>query len=43
VTVDPDLIGGFVFELDGRRLDASVRSQLDRIRRQLVDESSRLV
>ena len=42
-SVDPELIGGFVFELDGRRLDASVRSKLDRIRRQLVDESSRLV
>lgn len=42
-SVDPELIGGFVFELDGRRLDASVRSQLDRLRRSLIDESSRIV
>lgn len=42
-SVDPELIGGFVFELDGRRLDASVRSQLDRIRRSLIDEGSRIV
>lgn len=42
-SVDPELIGGFVFEIDGRRLDASVRSQLERIRRSLVDETSRLV
>jgi F-type H+-transporting ATPase subunit delta len=42
-SVDPELIGGFVFELDGRRLDASVRSQLERIRRSLIDEGSRIV
>ena len=41
--VNPDLIGGFVFELDGRRLDASVKSHLDRIRREMIDESSRIV
>lgn len=40
---DPELIGGFIFELDGRRLDASVKSQLERIRRSLIDESSRIV
>lgn len=26
--VDPELIGGFVLDVDGRRLDASVRTQL---------------
>ena len=42
-SVNPELIGGFVFELDGNRLDASVRTQLDRIRRQIIDDSSRIV
>lgn len=42
-SVDPELIGGFVFELDGNRLDASVRTQLDRLRRQIIDDSSRIV
>ena len=41
--VEPDLIGGFIFELDGYRIDASVRSRIDKIRRCLVDDSSRIV
>ena len=41
--VSPELIGGFVFELDGCRLDASVRSHLDRIHRQLVEKNNRIV
>lgn len=32
---DPDLIGGFVIEIDDCRMDASVRGQLDSIRRSL--------
>ena len=42
-SVDPELIGGFVFELDGYRLDASVRTRLDKIRQCLVDDNSRIV
>ena len=42
-SVDPELIGGFVFELDGYRLDASVRTRLDKIRQILVDDHSRIV
>lgn len=42
-TLEPELIGGFVFELDGYRLDASVRNHLDRIRRQLVEKNNRIV
>lgn len=42
-TVDPDIIGGFMLEIDGYRLDATVRSQLERIRRRLIDETDRLV
>ena len=41
--VDPQLIGGFVFELDGYRLDASVRTRLEKIRQCLVDDNSRIV
>lgn len=41
--VDPDLIGGFVLELDGYRLDASIRSALDRIRKHLIDDGNRIV
>ncbi len=33
--VDPDILGGFVFELDYNRFDASVATQLKRIKRQL--------
>lgn len=40
---DPDLLGGFVFELDGYRLDASVEGQLARIRRQIVEKNNRIV
>lgn len=42
-SVDPQLLGGFVFELDGYRLDASVRTRLEKIRQCLVDDSSRIV
>ena len=42
-SVNEDLLGGFVFELDGYRLDASVRSQLDRISRKLVDDTNRII
>lgn len=43
VDVDPELLGGFVFELDGYRLDASVRTRLEKIRQCMVDENSRIV
>jgi F-type H+-transporting ATPase subunit delta len=35
-TVDPELIGGIVLQVGSRRLDASVRGRLDRLRRRLV-------
>ena len=41
--VNPDIIGGFVFELDGYRLDASVESRLERLRRQLIEKNNRIV
>lgn len=36
VVIDPKQIGGFILDTDGYRLDASVLSQLDSIRSQLV-------
>ena len=42
-SVDPELLGGFIFELDGVRLDASVQGHLARIRRQLVEKNNRIV
>ena len=41
--VDPELLGGFVIELRNEMLDASVRTQIDRIRRQLVQKNKRII
>lgn len=41
--VDPDIVGGFVFDIDDYRLDASVRSSIDAVRRQFIDKNKRLV
>ena len=34
--VDPQLIGGFVVNVDNERLDASVRQQLQQMRQHLI-------
>lgn len=41
--ISPEILGGFVFEMDGYRLDASVENQFRRIRRQLIDKNNRIV
>lgn len=41
--VDPDIIGGFVFDVDDYRLDASVRSSIEAVRRQFIEKNKRLV
>ena len=41
--VNPDIIGGFIFELEDIRLDASVESQFRKIRRQLIEKNNRIV
>ena len=41
--VDPELIGGFIFEIDGYRMDASVRTKLKKISDELIDNSSRII
>ena len=42
-TVDPSVIGGFIFEIDGMMLDASVSHKIEEIRRQFVDKNNRIV
>ena len=41
--VDPGLVGGFVFEIGDLLLDASVRHELDLIRKQFVERNRRIV
>ena len=41
--VDPEILGGFIFELDDLRLDASVASRFREIRRQLIEKNNRTV
>ncbi len=41
--VDPSLIGGFVVSVDDYVLDASVRSQIETIRRQFIKQNNRIV
>lgn len=39
----PDLLGGFVIEVDGMRLDASVLEQLRRLRNGMIEINGRIV
>ena len=43
VETDPDLIGGFVFEVDDYLVDSSVKRQLELIRRQFIRKNRRIV
>ena len=43
VEVDPSIMGGFVFNLEDWRMDASVESQFRKIRNTLVDNNNRIV
>jgi F-type H+-transporting ATPase subunit delta len=40
--VDPDIEGGFILYIDTYRLDASVKSQLKRIKQQFIAENSKI-
>ena len=41
--VDPSIEGGFIFEVDTYRLDASVATQLRRVKRQFIEKNRRIV
>ena len=41
--IDPEIIGGFIFDIDGYRLDASTASQLKSVRRQFIEKNRRII
>ncbi len=41
--VNPEILGGFIFELDDWRLDGSVEDHFRRIRRQLIENNNRII
>ena len=41
--VDPEIMGGFIFELDDWRLDASVECRFRKIKAKLIDNNNRIV
>ncbi len=41
--VDKNIIGGFIFEINNIRLDASVKTQIRQIRNELLDQNKRIV
>ena len=41
--VDPALIGGYRVEVDGLMMDASVRRQLQILKREFIEKSNRIV
>ena len=41
--VDPAIIGGYIIELAGYRMDASVANQLKRVKRQFIEKNRRIV
>lgn len=41
--IDPNIIGGYVIELSGYRLDASVVNQLKRVKQQFIARNRRIV
>lgn len=40
---DSSIMGGFIFQIDDLRLDASVRSQFERIKKQFVEKNKRII
>ncbi|WP_294629491.1 F0F1 ATP synthase subunit delta [uncultured Bacteroides sp.] len=41
--VDPSIEGGFIFDINDLRLDASVATQLKRVKQQFIDKNRRIV
>lgn len=41
--VDPSILGGIIFTVDGYRIDASVRRQLETLRTEFIDKNKRIV
>lgn len=41
--VNPDIIGGFIFEVDDLRMDASVLHQFEQIKKQFIEQNKRII
>ena len=41
--VDPNILGGFIFEIDDWRLDASVATQFELIKKQFIEKNKRII
>jgi len=41
--VDPSILGGFIFQIDDLRLDSSVRSQFEQIKKQFIEKNKRII
>ena len=41
--VDPSIEGGFIFDINDYRLDASIATQLKRVKQQFIDKNRRIV
>lgn len=42
-TVDPSIEGGFIFDINDYRMDASIATQLKRVKQQFIDKNKRIV
>ena len=42
-SVDPSIIGGFIFEVADKRIDASISRQLEELRREFIEKNGRIV
>ncbi|WP_288180100.1 F0F1 ATP synthase subunit delta, partial [Bacteroides sp. CAG:633] len=41
--VDPSVLGGFIFDVNNFRLDASIATQLKKVKEQFIDKNRRIV
>jgi F-type H+-transporting ATPase subunit delta len=41
--VDPSIEGGFIFDINDFRLDASIATQLKKVKQQFIDKNRRIV
>ena len=41
--IDPEIIGGFILEIEGKRIDASVAGQIKKIRKALIENNKRII
>ncbi len=43
IKIDPTIEGGFIFDMNDYRLDASIATQLKRVKQQFIDKNRRIV